>query len=140
MLTPSRPAAFSTALWVTWSRRCCGKKLARGFSAGRVQSVAVRLVVEREREIKAFVPVEFWDVNASDHNARRRKRALQVPHRADKPFRPVNPDGDAAAVGCLKKGATTCLTAKINHPPATLAHRLLPPRCSRRRVLVLASA
>ncbi|MBM4108149.1 MAG: type I DNA topoisomerase [Phycisphaerae bacterium] len=38
------------------------KKVARGLSAGRVQSVAVRLVVEREREIRAFVPSEFWAV------------------------------------------------------------------------------
>ena len=36
----------------------------RGLSAGRVQSVAVRLVVEREREIEAFVPVEYWTVDA----------------------------------------------------------------------------
>lgn len=36
------------------------KKVARGLSAGRVQSVAVRLVVEREREIRAFVPDEYW--------------------------------------------------------------------------------
>jgi DNA topoisomerase-1 len=34
----------------------------RGLSAGRVQSVAVRLVVEREREIKAFVPMEYWSL------------------------------------------------------------------------------
>ncbi|SHI14214.1 type I DNA topoisomerase [Ferrimonas marina] len=40
------------------------KKLARGLSAGRVQSVAVRLIVEREREIRAFVPEEFWDIHA----------------------------------------------------------------------------
>jgi DNA topoisomerase-1 len=41
------------------------EKIARGLSAGRVQSVAVRLVVEREREIKAFVPEEYWEVDAS---------------------------------------------------------------------------
>lgn len=40
------------------------KKLARGLSAGRVQSVAVRLVVDREREIKAFNPEEYWDIFA----------------------------------------------------------------------------
>lgn len=40
------------------------KKVAGGLSAGRVQSVAVRLVVEREREISAFVPNEYWRVTA----------------------------------------------------------------------------
>ena len=40
------------------------KKVRRGLSAGRVQSVAVRLVVEREREIRAFVPVEYWTLDA----------------------------------------------------------------------------
>jgi DNA topoisomerase-1 len=39
-------------------------KVRRGLSAGRVQSVAVRLVVEREREIQAFVPVEYWSLDA----------------------------------------------------------------------------
>lgn len=39
-------------------------KVARGLSAGRVQSVAVRLIVEREREIRAFVPEEYWDAFA----------------------------------------------------------------------------
>src|SRR5256885_1653073 len=38
------------------------RKVARGLSAGRVQSVAVRLVVEREREIEAFLPAEFWKI------------------------------------------------------------------------------
>ena len=38
------------------------KRVARGLSAGRVQSVAVRMVVEREREIRAFIPDEYWTV------------------------------------------------------------------------------
>ncbi len=41
------------------------KKVRRGLSAGRVQSVAVRLIVEREREIEAFKPEEFWTVEAN---------------------------------------------------------------------------
>ncbi|HEY7089581.1 MAG TPA: type I DNA topoisomerase, partial [Tepidisphaeraceae bacterium] len=40
------------------------KKVAKGLSAGRVQSVAVRLVVEREREIEKFIPAEHWKIGA----------------------------------------------------------------------------
>ncbi len=40
------------------------RKVRRGLSAGRVQSVAVRLVVEREREIEAFKAEEYWSINA----------------------------------------------------------------------------
>jgi DNA topoisomerase-1 len=40
------------------------KKVQRGLSAGRVQSVALRLICEREEEIKAFVPEEFWSLTA----------------------------------------------------------------------------
>lgn len=39
------------------------KKIAKGLSAGRVQSVAVRMVVEREKEIRAFCPTEYWSVS-----------------------------------------------------------------------------
>src|SRR4051812_8802728 len=38
------------------------KKVAKGLSAGRVQSVAVRLIVEREREINGFEPAEYWTI------------------------------------------------------------------------------
>src|SRR2546421_3081775 len=41
-----------------------GRKIRRGLSAGRVQSVAVRMVVDRERDIQAFVPVEYWTLQA----------------------------------------------------------------------------
>ncbi|PZS02506.1 MAG: type I DNA topoisomerase, partial [Candidatus Chloroheliales bacterium] len=40
------------------------KKVKGGLSAGRVQSVALRMIVEREREIEAFVPVEYWSIEA----------------------------------------------------------------------------
>ncbi len=40
------------------------RKIRRGLSAGRVQSVAVRLIVEREREIERFRPIEYWEVTA----------------------------------------------------------------------------
>src|SRR5947209_564325 len=40
------------------------KTVKKGISAGRVQTVALRLIVEREREIKAFKPVEYWTVEA----------------------------------------------------------------------------
>src|ERR1700761_6218955 len=38
------------------------RKVAKGLSAGRVQSVAVRLIVDREREIDAFIPAEYWTI------------------------------------------------------------------------------
>ena len=44
-------------------------KVRRGLSAGRVQSVAVRMVCEREEAIKAFEPVEYWSVTADLHNS-----------------------------------------------------------------------
>ena len=39
-------------------------KVRRGLSGGRVQTVALRLIVEREREIRAFVPQEYWTIHA----------------------------------------------------------------------------
>ncbi|WP_394212791.1 type I DNA topoisomerase [Psychrobacter piscatorii] len=51
------------------------QKIARGLSAGRVQSVAMRLVVEREHEIRAFIPEEYWQIHADTHiaNAKAKK-------------------------------------------------------------------
>ncbi len=40
------------------------KKIARGLSAGRVQSVALRLIIEREREIQKFIAKEYWEIEA----------------------------------------------------------------------------
>src|SRR5437870_13612866 len=46
------------------------RKVRGGLSAGRVQSVAVRLVVDREKEIEAFVPREYWSILAQLQKAR----------------------------------------------------------------------
>lgn len=81
------------------------KKVARGLSAGRVQSVAVRLVVEREREIKAFVPEEYWTVDADVRNPRQAQLRLEVARQAGKAFRPVNQQQTDAAVSLLQKAA-----------------------------------
>ncbi|WP_169392982.1 MULTISPECIES: type I DNA topoisomerase [Psychrobacter] len=51
------------------------QKVARGLSAGRVQSVAMRLVVEREQEIRAFIPEEYWQIHADTHISDAKKSA-----------------------------------------------------------------
>lgn len=78
------------------------KKIARGLSAGRVQSVAVRLVVEREREIKAFVPEEYWELHADLAVSATAHLQMQVTHQHDKPFKPVNQAQIQAAVKQLE--------------------------------------
>ena len=63
-------------------------KVARGLSAGRVQSVAVKLIVEREREIRAFTPEEYWEVFANLATAAKQDLRCQVVKQAGKNFRP----------------------------------------------------
>ena len=53
-------------------------KVRRGLSAGRVQTVAVRLIVEREREISAFKPVEYWTVAAQLHPKGKTERSFRA--------------------------------------------------------------
>ena len=62
--TPSRPGASWTGSWAISSAPLLWKKIRRGLSAGRVQSVAVRMVCDREKEIRDFVPQEYWSVDA----------------------------------------------------------------------------
>ncbi|WMQ73499.1 MAG: DNA topoisomerase 1 [Sodalis sp.] len=78
------------------------KKIARGLSAGRVQSVAVRLVVEREREIKAFVPEEYWELHADLQTGLAFPLAMQVTHQQGKPFNQLNQQQIQSALDVLE--------------------------------------
>ena len=53
-------------------------KIRRGLTAGRVQSVAVRLVVDREREIQAFTPVEYWTIGRTSGAASRASSSVSA--------------------------------------------------------------
>jgi DNA topoisomerase-1 len=88
-------------------------KVARGLSAGRVQSVAVRLIAEREAEIRKFIPDEYWEVFAD--------LATPAPLRAQvmrfngEPYKPTTKDHADTAVKALEK-ATLTVAAKEDKP------------------------
>jgi DNA topoisomerase I len=64
-LTHKKLVAFSTAYTVIDSLQFFWKKVMPRISAGRVQSVATKLIVEKERERMAFISSSWWDLNAS---------------------------------------------------------------------------
>jgi len=66
------------------------EKIARGLSAGRVQSVAVRLIVEREGEIRAFIPEEYWDIKNDLDTEKGERGEYEVKRYQDAPFKAVN--------------------------------------------------
>lgn len=94
-------------------------KIARGLSAGRVQSVAVRLLVEREREIRAFVPEEYWEVFADlSEAAAVAPVRFQVVKQAGASFRPVNEQETQAALARLE-GASHTVRSRDDRPTST---------------------
>lgn len=85
------------------------QKIARGLSAGRVQSVATRLVVEREREIRAFIPEEYWQIHADTHESSGKTAAdseanirLEAVKQAGKPLKLVNKEQTDKVLATLK--------------------------------------
>ncbi len=93
-------------------------KVARGLSAGRVQSVAVRLIVEREREIRAFIPEEYWEVNADTKTPSAESLRLEVKKQSGSAFRPNNKEQVDAVLATLQD-ATYTVAAREDKPTKT---------------------
>ena len=93
------------------------KKVKRGLSAGRVQSVAVRLVVDRENEIRKFVPKEYWSIDAKFTAPGSRKvfdasllsvdgKKLEIPNQTDADNILARLEGAEYTVKSVKKRVT----------------------------------
>ncbi|WP_027330922.1 type I DNA topoisomerase [Marinimicrobium agarilyticum] len=91
------------------------EKIARGLSAGRVQSVAVRLVVERERDIRAFVPEEYWTLAAQLNAGKGEAVRFEVKKQGEQAFKPLNEAQAMAAVKALE-GASYEVTDREDKP------------------------
>lgn len=112
------------------------KKITRGLSAGRVQSVAVRLIVEREREIKAFTPEEYWSIAAQTLTPTRQPLLLDVSRYRDKALSLGNKAAAEAAVAALNSSAFTVVSREAkpstSRPPAPLITSTLQQAASNR--------
>ncbi len=93
------------------------KKVKRGLSAGRVQSVAVRLVVDRENEIRSFIPKEYWSIDAKFTAPSSRKvfdaaliavdgKKLEIPGQAEADALLARLEGAEYTVSAVKKRVT----------------------------------
>jgi len=81
------------------------KKVYRGLSAGRVQSVAVRIIVDREREIRAFKAEEYWTIRADLLSEEKSPFIANLKLRDGKKFIPVNEKESSQVVSDLKGAA-----------------------------------
>ena len=79
------------------------KKVCKGLSAGRVQSVAVRLVCEREREIQAFIPEEYWSIEGTYETTYKEKFVAQLTHKGGKKVAIANKEEAQAIQEQLEK-------------------------------------
>ena len=94
------------------------------LSGGRVQSVALRLIVEREREIEAFVPKEYWNISAllSDKEKKHAPFKAALEKKNGKKYKPASKEETDGVLAALKAGVFTVAAMKKSvvksHAPA----------------------
>jgi len=86
------------------------KKVCKGLSAGRVQSVAVRLICEREREIEAFVPEEYWTISGQYKTANKESFVAELTHKNDEKIA-ISNEAEAKAIEAELAGVTAEVTS-----------------------------
>lgn len=77
------------------------KKVYRGLSAGRVQSVAVRIIVDREREIRVFKPVEYWTIEAALDTVKKEAFTAKLSQKDGKKYVPGSAAESQAVVDAI---------------------------------------
>lgn len=82
-------------------------KISRGLSAGRVQSVAVRIIADREKIIKNFIPEEYWQLSVSLFLKEKENITMNVTHFQNETFRPVSKKEVDQAIKKIKKSLFT---------------------------------
>lgn len=114
------------------------RKVRRGLSAGRVQSVAIRMVVDRENEIRAFQPEEYWYLDAHlDRAGKKGGFVARYYGTADKKKELHSEKEVEDVIAAVEKAAWEIGLRQARRAPAAARRlRSSPPRCSRRRAAV----
>jgi DNA topoisomerase-1 len=97
-------------------------KVRRGLSAGRVQSVALKLVCDREREIEAFVPEEYWNIFARLAGPQPPEFEVKLFKKAGEPIKVANEEQSTAILGDLEHASwvvsSVATKERKRHPAA----------------------
>lgn len=101
------------------------KRIQNGLSAGRVQSVALRIIVDKEREIRAFVPAEYWNLTATLSDGHHKPFTAYLAEKDGKKFKPAN-QAEADEVENAIKAANGAFVVKQVKKTDTKSHALPP--------------
>ncbi len=109
-------------------------KVRRGLSAGRVQSVALKLVCDREREIEAFVPEEYWNIFARLAGPQPPEFDAKLLKKGGEPIKVGNEEQSKAILADLeRRGVDRRRRSRPRNASATRRRRSSPASCSRPR-------